>query len=1070
MKGFLALLMVMMTALSIHAQDVTGGISGTVTDPSGAAINGATIQLINTDRGETVRTLKSNISGFYTASSLPLGTYTVKITDAGFKVEVITGLVLHVDDKLTVNKQLVIGSTAQTLTVQADAIHVNLEDASAAGLITGTQAKELVLSTRNYEQMLSLQPGVAYTGTTDQIYLGPTNPVGGSANTVTFSVNGQRTSANNWTIDGADNVDRGSNLTLLTFPSIDAIAEFKTLRGQYSAEYGRSAAGQVNVVTKSGSNEFHGSGYEFFRNDVLNANTWADKNFSTPTSFLKRPPLRYNDFGYTIGGPVWIPKLYDGHNKTFFFVSQEFRRVINYNPTTIYVPTQSERQGIFPVAVCTNFVGNAASCADSGTTTVATTSVAAQEYIKDVYSLDGSKVPLPNAASTQDPHAYNYNPRSLYNDTQEVVRVDQAFGERINLFYRFIHDNIPTQEPFGYGSGAAAGYPGVQTTNTRSPGTQHMAHLTFVVSPVLLMNAGFAFSSGAILSTPAGTGLLKNSPDINISLPYPSYLGVIPNLVFTNYTGITQGGAYTDHNRNYNGFGDVTRIFGRQTVIIGVNYDRYEKTENQQGGNVGTFTFSSANAQLPASSKGNAEALYYQSWANFLTGTATGGFTQSGQPRIPDLYANTIEAFIQDNYKVTPRLTLNMGVRYSYFAQPTDANNWLANFDPATYVAANAPTVDSTGALCVSGSPCNAGFIPNPTYDASNGFIYADQATYGVTGHASPYGGEVGVANKKNFAPRLGLAWDVFGDGKTSLRMGYGIAFDPTLFGDYEQNTWYAPPALGSSTYAYTSFDNPKGGTAKAAAIPSPPTPLYATAVQFNAPYSQQYSLDVQQEITTSLLVDLGYYGAHDTHLIGYDDINSLAPGQAKAAGILPAGGFASSAQTALANQIRQYKGYAGMYAVEPIFNSNYNSMQLSVKKRFRGKSEITGNYTWQRNLSNGPIADRSSAPQDRTNIKAEYGRAAYDRNNFASIDFVWDLPWLHNQKGLVGHVAGGWEVSGIVALDSGLPTTITASQGGIAYGTTTTFTDVAGLAINGSIPSEPDQQSAKWNGTEDEG
>jgi len=174
----------------------------------------------------------------------------------------------------------------------------------------------------------------------------------------------------------------------------------------------------------------------------------------------------------------------------------------------------------------------------------------------------------------------------------------------------------------------------------------------------------------------------------------------------------------------------------------------------------------------------------------------------------------------------------------------------------------------------------------------------------------------------------------------------------------------------------------------------------------------------------------------------------------------MPAGGFASSAQTALSNQIRQYKGYAGMYAIEPIYNSNYNSLQIQAKKHFRGKSEITGNFTWQRNLSNGPIADRSSAPQDRTNIKAEYGRAAYDRNTFGTIDFIWDLPWFHDQRGLVGHLVGGWEVTGIVALDSGLPVTVTASQGGIAYGTTTTFTDVAGLAINGSSPASfrPDQ------------
>jgi hypothetical protein len=1054
MRSWAAIVVLVCAMTAAHAQDVTGSISGTVTDPSGAAVKGATVELINTDRNETVRTLVTNGAGFYTASSLPSGTYTVKVTDEGFKLDTLTGLVLHVDDKLTANRKLVVGSTNQSVSVEADELHINLEDAAASGLFTGTQVRELELSTRNYEQLLSLQPGVDYTGTTDQIYIGPANPLG-VANTVAFSVNGQRTSANNWTIDGADNVDRGGNLTLLAFPSVDAIAEFKTLRGNYSAEYGRSAAGQVNVVTRSGTNTYHGGAYEFFRNDDLNANSWADKNFASPSQFLARPPLRYNDYGYTFGGPVWIPKIYNGHNKTFFFWSQEFRKVISYNPIAVNVPTAAERAGTFPVPVCINFVGSAVSCADAGVTQIPTSALSANAlaYLKDVYSLDGSKVPFPNAGPTQDPHAYNYNARNIYNDAQELLRVDQAIGQKFNVFYRFIHDSIPSQEPFGYGCGCTGALPGVQTTNTRSPGTQQLGHITYVHSSKLLMDGGYAYSYGSIQSAPAGAALSANSPDINVALPFPNALGTIPNISFTGYTGLTDAGIYNDFNRNHNVFGDVTKVLGTNTIIVGVSFDRYQKTENATGGNLGTFSFTASKSQLPTASQSNAEAVaYYQSFANFLTGTATGGFSQSPVPRTPNLHANTIEAYVQDNWKIIPRLTLNFGVRYSYFAQPTDSSGLLSNFQPSAYNPANAPTIDKTGSICVTGAPCTGGVIPNNAYDPLNGLIFASPSTYGVTGHASPYGGQVGQADKGNVAPRFGFAYDVFGDGKTSLRGGYGIAYDATLFGDYEQNAFNNPPLPVSASFSYTSFDNPAGGTAKAAALPSPPV-VYSTAPAFHSPYSQQYSLDVQQELMPSLLFDLGYYGAHDTHLIGYDDINSPAPGAAAAAGILPAGGFVNSAQTTTANQVRPFKGYAFMWAVEPIFNSNYNSLQLSVKKHFKGKSLIEGSYTWQRNLSNGPIGDRSSAPQDRTNIKAEYGRAAYDRNNFASIDFVWDLPWYHEQHGLVGRVVGGWEISGIVALSSGIPTTVTASQGGDLFGTSTVFADVAGLAISGNSP-----------------
>ncbi len=1043
-------------AAPLCAQEVSGSISGTVTDPSGAQISGARVELINTDRGETVRSLTTNTSGFYTATSLPLGTYTVKITQPGFKAEQVAGIVLHVDDRLTISRQLAVGSEAQTITVEANALQVNLEDSAVGGLINGTQTRELVLSTRNYEQLLSLQPGVAYTGTTDQIYLGPTNPLGG-ANTVAFSVGGQRTSANNWTIDGADNVDRGSNLTLLAFPSIDAIAEFKTLRGIYSAEFGRSAAGQVNVVTRSGTNAFHASAYEFFRNDVLQANNFFNNLVGT-----KRPPLRYNDFGYTVGGPVEIPHLYNGHGKTFFFWSQEFRRVITYSPVTLYVPTAAERAGTFPVAICPTVTTAGACSSTTGTTQLTTISPTAAAYLKDIYSTDGSKVPLPDPGPGQDAHAFTYNGRNVYNDTQEFVRIDQALGQRFNLFYRYLHDSIPTQEPFGYGSGAT-GLPGVQITNTRSPGTQHLGHITFVANPKLLADAGYAYSSGAILSTPAGFALSTNSPDIKPALPYPDQLGVIPNLAFTNYTGINDAGIYNDYSRNHNVFGNVTKVLGNHTLIAGVTYNHYEKTENATGGNAGAFTFTATTAQLPTASKSNPEALYYQSWANFLTGTATGGFTQTPVPRIPDIHVNAIEGYLQDNWRATARLTLNLGVRYSYFAQPTDSNGLLSNFDPATYSAAKAPTVDSNGNICTT-SPCANtyginGTAPNPNYDPLNGLIFVDPTIHG----ASPYGNKVGQADTKNFAPRVGLAYDVFGNGKTAFRMGYGIAYDEPLVGDYELNAFNNPPLSAPASYTFTTLDNPTGGNAAASSTALPT--IYSESPQFHSPYSQQYSVDLQQQLDPSFTVDVGYVGSHDTHLIGYIDINSLPAGAAKAAGILPAGGFINSTQTKLANQIRQYRGYGGMYGDNPIFTSNYNSLQLAVKKRFKGNTLIDGNYTWQRLLTNSP-ADRSGAPQDRFNIGQEYGRSVLDRTDYASIDFVYDLPFFHDQRGLVGHLVGGWEISGIVALDSGLPSTVAASAGGSINGVT--FADVAGLGIIGASPAgfRPDQIFDPRNGT----
>ncbi len=1034
----------MAAPFALHAQEVSGSISGTISDSSGALVSGATVILTNTDRNQDVRTLTTNGSGFFTAASLPIGTYSVKISDPGFQTVTVTSLVLHVDDNLTVNRRLGAASEA-SVTVAADPTAVDLEDSQIAGLINGTQVRELELSTRNYEQLLGLQPGVAYTGTTDQIYLGPTNPLGGT-NTVAFSVGGQRTSANNWTIDGADNVDRGSNLTLLAYPSVDAIAEFKTLRDTYSAQYGRSAAGQVNVSTRSGTNALHGGAYEFFRNDILQAN-----NYFSNLSGIKRPPLRYNDFGYTVGGPVYLPKIYNGHDKTFFFVSQEFRRVITYSPNTIFVPTAAERTGQFPIAVCANVVVNAAgtqSCANAGTTQITNFSPLAQAYLKDIYAT----VPLPAPAAGQDLHALTQVGRNVYNDTQEFVRIDQAFGQKLNVFYRYLHDSIPTQEPYGLFGGTT--FLGAQNTVSKSPATQQLAHVTYIVNPKLLIDGGYAYSFGSIQSVPVGTDATGNSPDIKPTLPFANTLGIVPNISFTSLTGLSAAGIYNDFSRNHNVFANVTKTLGTHTLIVGASFDRYQKTENATGGNAGSFSFTSTTGQLPAATLAlkNADQLYYQSFANFLTGTAAGGFSQSPIAATPNLHANTFEAYVQDNWKVNPRLTLNLGVRYSYFAAPTDSNNLLNNFLPSQYNAALAPTIDSTGSICRA-APCaniyglNSG-VPNANFSPTNGIVYVNAAN----GQQSPYGNQVDQADTKNFGPRVGFAYDVFGDGKTSFRMGYGLSYDATLFGTFEQNTFNNAPVLPSS-YTFTNFDNPTAGTA---AIPALPT-VYSESEHFRTPYSQQYSVSIQQQFAPTLTAEFSYVGSHDTHLPGYIDINSLAPGAAKAAGILPAGGITSSTQTKILNQIRQYKGYGGMYANQTIFSSNYNSLQIAVKKRFRGKSLIDGNYTWQRYLTNSP-ADRSGAPQDRFNIGQEYGRSVLDRTDYASIDFVYELPFFKEQRGLVGHVLGGFELSGIVALDSGLPITVAASAGGTINGVT--FADVAGLGIQGSSPAgfRPDQ------------
>jgi hypothetical protein len=1023
----LAVTLILVTGLvGAFAQETTGTISGTITDPTGASVKGATVTLTNTDRNQEIRTLTTNDAGLFTAPSLPLGNYTVKVTAPGFKTETVTHLVLHVNDSMTVNRQLAIGSSSEEVTVQADTVQLNLHDATSATLISGIQVRELTLNNRNYEQLVALQPGVSYGGG-DQLYIGLSNP-SGQTNAVSFSINGNRNSANNWTLDGADNVDRGSNLTLLAYPSIDAIAEFKTQRGTFSAEYGRSASGQINVVTKSGTNSFHGSAYEFFRNDVFNANTYFNK-----LNNIKRPVLRYNDFGYTIGGPVWIPKVYDGRNKTFFFFSQEIRRVITYAQFTNFgVPTLVERQGNFGTAVvCASVNPTTGNCNNTGTTQISPSSFSplAAAYLKDVYA----HVPAPSGT---DGHTLVTNQRNIYNQNQQIVRIDQAFGSKVTAFFRFINDKLPTLEPGGLFSGT--GYPGVQTTSTNSPGRTYLGHATYVVNPRLLVDAGYAYSSGAIISDPTGQVLNANSPDIKATLPFPVTLGRIPALVFCSASspcsqGIGGFGPYRDYNRNHNVFGNLSKSLGRHSLRVGATYNHYQKTENAGGGNQGTFTFTNGGAITGSSARN-----YQQAFANFLTGFVN-NFNQTSLDLTPNIQNNSFEAYAQDDWKVIPRLTLNIGVRYSYFPQPVDKNHQLTTFDPRLFNPKNAPTIDTAGNMCIPGAPCSGGVLPNPTYDPLNGIS--------INGKTSPYGDKVGQADKYNFAPRIGFAYDLLGNGKAALRGGYGIAYDTALYGIYEQNIFANPPFVQSPNIPNTSFDNPAAGTAK---LNTSPIVLHSTATKFSTPYTQQFSLDLQQQLAPNLVLDIGYFGVLGRHLLGIVDLNEVPVGAYLAAGLgSPVAGDSvlriNTGNTPTLNQIRPYKGYNALNTLEPWFSSNYNSMQVSLQKRFAGKSLVDVNYTWSRALSNNQT-DRSTAPQNIYNIAGEYGRSQLDRNQILTADFIYELPFLRDQPGFVGRVAGGWEVSGIVSMNSGLPLTATISNG----------IDPGGLGILGSSAAGP--------------
>jgi hypothetical protein len=997
----------------LAAQDISGTIGGTILDPTGSAVASAKVTVTNTDRNQVVRVATTDVSGTYSVPLIPIGNYSVKVEAAGFRTENRTGIILNVNDNLRINISLTVGAVTESIEVKEAPVAVELGTPANANTIEGTQVRELSLATRNYEQLVALMPGVT-ANTTDELYIGNSAPAGTAA-TMPYSVNGNRNSANNWTVDGADNVDRGSNLTLMTFPSIDSIAEFKVERSLYTADTGRAGGAQINVATKSGTSQFHGDLYEFVRNNAFAANNWINNAQSVLVNGkVQAPPLRWNDFGGTIGGPVHFGNFNKDKNKTFFFFSEEARRIITYTTFQPIMPTQAMVQGTFSQPVCIGFTGT--TCTTTGTQ-IPTSQInpIAAEYIKDIYG----KIPLSAVNSVSGTSSEFFPQRNLYNSTQEIARIDHTFNDRFSVWGKFENDSIPTTEPGGLFTGAAI--PNLATTNTNSPGRAWVVHALNTIRPNLLNDVSFNFTQSAIHSTPVGVSAKANSPDINPPEPFTNTQGVIPSVSFTSGSSIVGYGPYNEFNKNYNGYDSVTWIHGRHTFKFGVSVNRYNKTENAAS-DQGSFAFSNNGAPSGTNA-------FQQAFANFLLGNVS-TFTQPSADITPNLWAWQDEVWAQDDFKISPRLTVYMGVRWSYFGQPTDTNGELSSFDPALYSPSAAPKIDPTSGNIIAGTT---------TLPYTNGII--------IGGKNSPFGSKIAPDKYKNFAPRVGLAWDPIGDGKTALRAGYGVYYDSGLFGTYEQSIFQNPPFVQSATLSNAPFSNVSSGTP-----PGTISTVYARATMLPnlVPYVQQWSFDIQRQLPKSMILDVGYSGSKGTHLIGIVDLDQAAPGAALAAGLHTPNGntIFTTADDPRINAVRPFLGYNAINAIESAFDSNYHALEVSFRKEFGAAGLLGAAYTYSKNLTDN-ASDRSNAPQSSYNWhEGEYGPATLDRTSVFNLNYVYTIPIFKSSRGALAYALRGWEVSGIVSMYTGSPFTVTTSS-----------LDPAGLGLlgNSASSSRPD-------------
>jgi len=1023
---FIALVLCLGLSGLIFAQETTGSINGTVRDATGGSIAGATVTITDPAKNNAVvRTLTTNDDGDWSAPNLPVSVYKITVEATNFKKTVKTDVKLEVGQRRTEDFALEAGNISETVTVEADPVAVNLSTPTAATTINGDQVRELSINNRNFVQLVTLAPGVT-NDLDDLVFTGTNNPETQVVNRALISVNGARSTQNTFTVDGSDVTDRGSNLTIQAYPSIDSISEFKVLRGLFPAESGRSGGGQINVVTLSGGKKFHGGAYEFVRNEVFNANDFnTNRNGATLAATLgrddngkiKRRPFRYNDYGFTIGGPVYFFNfgendngMFKKYSQTFFFFSEEQRRDIRYPTLSSIAPTAALKQGVFPVDICLRATSATCAAADvlpAGTpiSSRVPLSNVAQQYVSFIWN----KIPNPTNPVTL---GLDFPTRNLAKFQQEILKFDHNFTKNWSAFYRFENDKIPTSDADG-SIGTRSGFPFVNTMDSNSPGKTHSFQSTYIVRPNLIIQGGYNYGYGAIFTSTTGL-LSKTVSPISVNLPFANTRDVVPILSVAGFNSLTGFSNYDNFSWKQNFSGNVTWIVENHSMKFGSIYSLYRKNENALGGTAqgsfSTFNNSPANGSVlanSASSFNTALNRTYQAWANFLQGNFV-SFTQNKFDLTADFRQKAFEWYAQDEWKFRPNLSVYYGVRYSFFGSPIDKNGKLSNFVPSLWNPSQAPQVTGAAAR-VGGNWCNGLIVNAQNYTTG-------PASFNCTPTASPWGEHVYKVSKTDFAPRFGIAWDPFKKGTTSIRTGYGMYHEQIPVGAIELFLGANPPyqetcsVATSLTTPLVSLDNPVPSGTCTAAAPSTTVPgLRGIQADFKTPYMQHWSLDWQQQVGKKTIFTIGYYGSKGTHLIGNTELNDLplgfagksqcavgsatlqtaAPGttvQCKLDGV-PI--FSGTANTQL-DQIRPFRGFRSLNFVETRYNSNYHSLQVSAQRRFTGSSQVNLAYTWSKNLTDNPTSSVTAAPQNTYDIKAEWGRATLDRRHVFNVNFVY--------------------------------------------------------------------------------
>lgn len=1038
-----------LSGLALAQEESSATITGQVTDSTGAAIANASVVVTNTATNQQ-RTAQSNDEGLFTVFPLTPGSYTVSVEQAGFKRTLIN-TTLNARDRRPIDVVLEIGEATAVVEV-TDEPPLLQDSATGQTLVSGNQVTELPLNNRNFIRLLETIPGVS-SDLDDESSFGLTSRA-------SVSINGLRRNAVNYLVDGVSNTDVGSNITLLSTPTVDSIQEFKVLSSNYTAEIGRSGGGSVIIVTRGGGNEYHGRLYEFVRNDYFNANSFFNNRLGTnPATGEPRagvPKLRYNNFGGTFSGPLPFfnfgeggPMFTSGKNKTFFFFSEEQRRIIRATTDAgASTPSALERSGDFsatlgnPICRVTNPTSGAVSFAATTTGTCPTNGVLFQTvdtsgnliqvrqnqifrptdnrpYAGNIIPQSDidprsrallAAYPLPNGTTR---NGYTFSPLNVNNTRQEVFRVDHNFNTNHKIFGRYTMDTSNTQESFGLFG--AFTFPNIAATDTSVPGRVFAVSYTGVFSNSLVNEFTYNYSTNTINSALVGRGRKSDYPGAENIVEYfqENPANALPTIA-TRFTQIASTQGYSIEYGNST-FRDVlTYTRGNHIFKFGGEVTKEFKNENLGGNSAaGAFNFSALQSQGLVGS--TAVTGTGDSFGSFLLGRANSFSEAQFDPRVRFRFGRN-EFFVQDTWKIRSNVTLDIGVRYQYFRPVKDADNLLVTFDPAAYRPVNPATDCATPA-------CNA--LITARVDPLNGLVQA--------GSTSRFGETIIPSDKNNFSPRVGLAYQpnfesgfgraLFGSpGKSVVRMGYGLYFDQPLVGIFENATFFTPPvntAVGftSTASSVITFSNIRElfGNTSIVGSTFPTRNLGvggAIAPDFRTPESQVWSVGLQREVFKNAVVDISYVGTKGDHLIRRRNINFVSPADVVRVG------------SANINAIRPYIGFSNIIYYETSAISRYHGLLSSFNYRLDQGFTITLAYTFSKTLTDSTNdRDAIDDPQNPFDVRQEFAEARTSRPHVFSASYVYELPFFRkSENSFLRLLLGGYQLSGITNIESGAP------------------------------------------------